>query len=140
MIKTRIIDGHGDRYQAKVSHIGQVITGPYDYNLIKYINLDVAAQGYTFFPNRAGEQFVLTGLVIVTNKNVVTDCIVDIYESAAINSATIGTSLFQLEMLKNSTLVLLPLNILCSEGVYINGKTDDDDVYVTMMGYYIPAV
>ena len=63
----------------------------------------------------------------------------NIYESETLNSTVASKDIFQFEMLKNSSITLLGLNILCTEGIYINGKTDDDDVYATMMGYYIPT-
>ena len=34
----------------------------------------------------------------------------------------------------------LALNILVNEGRFIIAKTDDDDVFLTIMGYYIPAL
>jgi len=140
MIKVRVTDGNGTNAQAKVTSIGQLVTSPYDYDEIKYLLLDVAAQGYTFFKPKAGEQFVLTGLILTADSNVVTSCIVDVYEAVDENLATIGTSLFHFEILKNGDRQLLGLNILISEGAFLNAKTDDDDVYCTILGYYIPKL
>ena len=140
MLKFHIVDGTGGSSQVKVTDAGQLVIAPYSYNEIKYVLLDTAAAGYTFYSPRVGYQFVLTHVMLTADSNVVTSCIVDIYESVAENSATIGTSLFHFEVLKNYTRDLMGLNVLCSEGVFINGKTDDDDVYMTLLGYYIPTV
>jgi len=139
-LSTHIKDGTGTKSTVKVSMNGQLITAPYSYDEVKYVNLDIAAQGYTFFSPKAGKQFVLTGITMTANKSVGTDCIVDVYEATLENSATITTSIFQFEILKNGRRELIGLNILVSEGVFLNAKTDDDDVFATLMGYYIPTV
>ena len=140
MIKTNIVDGRGGKSQALVTAAGQLVTAPYAYNEIKYVLLGVDNQGYTFFSPKVGYQFVLTAILLTADSNVTTSAIVDVYEASDLNSATIVTSLFHFEVLKNLTRDLIGLNILCSEGAFINGKTDDDDVYMTLLGYYIPAV
>ena len=140
MLKSIITDGKGNGHAAHVTTAGQLIVSPYDFDLVQYLNFDVAAQGYTFFSNKTGYQFVMTGLLLTADSNVVTSCIVDIYEATILNSATINKSIFHFEILKNGSRQLIGLNILINEGVYINGKTDDDDVFATMMGYYIPTV
>ena len=33
-----------------------------------------------------------------------------------------------------------PLNILVAEGRFINGKTSDDDIHMTITGHFIPAL
>jgi len=40
-------------------------------------------------------------------------------------------------MPKNTTRDITGLNLLTSPGVWINIKTNDDIIYVTLMGYYI---
>jgi len=139
MIKNIITDS-ATRHSVKVTSIGQLVTSPYAYSEVTYLLLDTAAQGYTFFKPKSGEQFVLTGFGLTADSNVVTSCVVDIYESAAQNSATIAKSIFHFEILKNGYRDSSGLNVLISEGVFLNAKTDDDDVYCTILGYYIPKL
>lgn len=139
MLKVVLADGVA-KVGARVTSNGQLVVAPYAYDEVQYTKLDAAAQGYTFFPPKAGQQFVLTGVVLTADKNVVGDCIVDIYEAVAEDSATIDKSIFQFEILKNSDRQLVGLNILINEGVFLNAKTDDDDVFATLMGYYVPKV
>ncbi len=40
-------------------------------------------------------------------------------------------------MLKQSARDLIGLNIIITEGSWVNGVTDDDDVFATVAGYYI---
>ncbi len=140
MIDVNILDGKGKGRKAIVTSIGQIVVAPYAYDEVKFVKLDTAAQGYTFFKPKVGEQFVLTGVIMTADKNVTTDCLVDVYEATAEDSATIETSIFQFEILKNDDRQITGLNILANEGKFINAKTDDDDVFTTLMGYYIPKI
>ena len=36
-----------------------------------------------------------------------------------------------------TSLAIVPLNILVNKGVWLNAKTGDDDVHMTIMGYYV---
>jgi len=49
-------------------------------------------------------------------------------------------TLFQLAMVEGDLVVLTPLNIQVAEGAYINAKTTDDDIHMTIMGYYVPKL
>jgi len=139
MIKSQITDPTTSD-SAKVTTIGQLVVAPYAYNEVKYLLLDAVDTGYTFYEPKAGQQFVLTAILLTADSNVTTSCVVDIYEAVLAASATIGTSIFHFEILKNGYRDLSGLNILITEGVYVNAKTNDDDVYLTILGYYIPKL
>ena len=40
-------------------------------------------------------------------------------------------------MVRGEKSELFPLNILVAPGKYVNAKTTDDDIHMTIMGYYI---
>lgn len=122
------------------SKIGQLITSPFSYDLVEAILLDVDDQVYNFYKPRVGKSFVITGIILNATKAVTADCIVDVYAGTSIDDSDITDNVFQVEMLKNSSLPLLGLNILVAEGKWVNAKTDDDDVFCTIMGYYVPSV
>ena len=46
----------------------------------------------------------------------------------------------KLAMVEGDLLVLTGLNLLVNGGKYVNGKTSDDDIHMTIMGYYIPEL
>ena len=121
------------------SKIGQVITAPYAYDLVKAITLDVDAQVYNFYKPRVGKSFVVTGIILNANKSVTSECVVDVYQGATVDDSDITNNILKVEMLKNTALPLLGLNILVQDGKWVNAKTDDDDVFCTIMGYYIPC-
>lgn len=140
MIKIQIEDSQGSGRAAKVSGIGQLIVAPYDFSSPSVQKLEVAGTAYNFVSPITGFIIIVTGLILYANKNVgVNDATVDIYEASAIDSTVIDKSIFQTEMLKQTPLALTGLNLKVSEGKWLNGKTDDDDVFVTVLYYYAPV-
>lgn len=130
------IKSNGNR--PTVTKAGQLITAPIHYSDSKFVSLAVDDQGYTFFEPKAGCKFVITDIIAIADRNVTTDCVINIYEADDLDSATIGKSIFQLDMLKNATVIMNGLNIITSDyGKFINGKTDDNNGLVTISGYHI---
>lgn len=132
-----IIDGRGTKQRVMVTSLGQLVTAPISYDEVKTISLNVDDTGFTFYVPKAGGQFVITAVLLTADKNVTTDCIVEIFESAQEDSNVVSESILVIEMLKNTGRDITGLNFLVSEGVYVNGKTDDNNVSATIMGYYI---
>ena len=118
---------------------GAMVVAPYAYSEVKADTLDTANVAVNFFLPKIGKSFVVTDMLLTANKNVTTDCTVEMYEATAVDSLVVDKSILNIEMLKNSDRDLIGLNLRLSEGVFLNGKTDDDDVFVTIMGYYVPA-
>jgi len=133
----QIQSSNGQGFGAVVTKNGQLVTAPLAYDEVKTVSLNVDDAGFTFYVPRAGEQFVITVILLTADKNVTTDCIVEIFEATAENSNTVDKSILLIEMLKNTGRDITGLNFLVSEGVYVNGKTDDNNVSATIMGYYI---
>ena len=137
---TYILDGGGTKTKACVTSNGQLVTAPISYDQVSTKTLDTDDVPVNFFRPLAGKQFVITVITLNANKNVATDTVVDIYEALSIDATTVTKSILNVELLKNSSFILPPLNLLISEGMWVNGKADDDDVFVTIMGYYVPTV
>ncbi len=83
-----------------------------------------------------------TGIIAAGNLSIAANALatVIVYEASADDTATVDKSLIQFGITRLQTFALSPLNILSEEGKFINAKTDDDDVFLTVMGYYIPAL
>lgn len=139
---THILDGLGTKSKARVSTIGQLITAPYDFDDSVYMELGVNDTAYNFYKPKVGEQFVITGFIAKADKQVSTtvDADVIIYESSAPDSTTASKILFQTAMVQGDSVQAFGLNILVTEGLYLNAKTTDDDIHMTIMGYYIPKL
>ena len=122
-----------------VTDFGELRTSAYDYSTAYFQNLDVADTAYSFVPPKQNQFFVITGLVIQANKNVSasTAATIDVYESDDASSLVISKSIFMVEATKNDSFIVTPINIRTNAGKFINGKTSDDDVLVTLSGYYV---
>ena len=111
--------------------------GPYD--LSTFNELDIINTAYNFFTPKGREQFVITGFLIYGDKQVAasTNATIIIYEASQKDSITTDRILVQVEVGQNQSIPFPSIRILCNKGVYINAKTDDDDVHMTIFGHYV---
>lgn len=138
VIKTNIQDGLGKGTTAGVTARGQLVVAPIDYSLAYNNKAEVVDTAYNLVAPKKGKRFVITEIVLVSNYLVgVNGAAVDLYEATSEDTITISKSILQMELLKNSTFVLTGINLIISEGRWVNLKTDDDDVFATIMGYYV---
>jgi hypothetical protein len=114
-----------------------ITDGPYD--KVVFNELDLINTAYNFFPPNGEEQFVLTGFLAFADKQVssTTNATVIIYEASSPDSATVDKVLVQFELGQNQSIPFPSIRILASKGVYINAKTDDDDIHMTIFGHYV---
>lgn len=138
-INANITDGKGTNSRACVTKAGQLVTSSISYDDTKFIELATDATAYNFYPPKVGSKFVVTGIIAKADKQVSTsvDAEVVIYEASSATTTTADKVLFQTAMVSGDQLVVVPTNILVSEGVFLNAKTSDDDIHMTIMGYYI---
>ena len=139
---TNIVDGSGSKSKAKVTNAGQLVTASLSYDLTIFNELGEINTAYNFYEPKAGCNFVITGVVAVADKQVSSAASADvvIYEAASAAATTVSKVLIQTAMVQDQIQIFLPINILVNEGVYINAKTTDDDIHMTIMGYYIIKV
>ena len=137
-IKVQLV-GRGNRI-AEVSDLGQLVTAPLEYSTGKFNDMDAINTAYNFHEPTAGKRFVVTGLIVATNRNVGTNgATIVFYEAVSIDTTTVAKTILQLDMAKNQVLPIFGANFILTEGVFLNGKTDDDDVFATVAGYEVDA-
>lgn len=129
-----------DGQSARVTEFGQLVTSPVSYSTPVNNKLDVIDTAFSFISPSAGQQIVITGLVVNSNRNVgVNDATIDIYGADSPTSTTILTSILQFQGVKQTTSNLIGLNLLISQGEWVNAKTDDNDIFITIMYYRVPV-
>lgn len=139
-IDIHIAAGNGKQNLAGVSPRGQLYTAPLDYSTAYNATADVANTAANLLVPKTGKQFVITSIHLYANKNVgAGDATVVLYEATSSSTATVTKTIFTVEMPKYSYRDLTGLNLIVTEGVWVNIKTDDDDVFATVLGYYITA-
>jgi hypothetical protein len=140
-IEVRIADGLGGSSHAHVNGAGVVAVGPLDYSKSYNATAAVANTAYNLIEPKAGQIFVVTAILLYANKNVgVNDATVELYEADAIDTTTVFRSVLQTEMPQKTTRDLTGLNLQISAGKWLNVKTDDDDIFCTVLGYYSPLI
>lgn len=137
--KVTLVDGAGHDYKVCITKAGQLTVASFAYDETIHIELGEPDTGYTFYEPKAGFRFVITGIVAKADKQVsnIVDAQVVFYEAEDENTTIVSKVLFETAMVEGDSLVIMPLNIITTEGTWVNGKTTDDDIHVTMMGYYI---
>lgn len=138
MIKTSITDGSGTSNQVIVTARGQLVTSPLDYSLAYNATAGTANVAANLVVPITSKGFVVTSIHMYANKNVgAGDATVVLYEASSATTTTVDKTVFQAEMPKNSSRDLTGLNLFITAGKWLNIKTDDDDVYATVLGYYV---
>jgi len=139
---THIVSGGNKRYAVTVSNNGQIVTAPYAYDMTEFRELAATNTAYNFYTPIGGKQFVMTGVYAVADKQVSgsVSAAVIVYEATSAGTTTVAKVLVQTAIVQDQVHFFSGLNILVSEGVFINAKTTDDDVHMTITGYFIPNV
>ena len=137
--KRVVIGGCADGTTANVTKSGELVVGPSSYDETEFNELAAADTAYNFYIPSPGCQFVMTGLLAYADKQVSsnTNATVVVYEADSPESTTVDKVLIQFELGQNQSLPYPNIRILVNSGVWVNAKTDDDDIHMTIMGHFI---
>lgn len=127
---------------AKVTKSGELVVSPLSYDQTSFNELAEINTAYNFYTPISNKQFVITGVLSYGDKQVSssTNATVIIYEASTIDTVTVDKVLVQFEIGQNQSIPFVALQLLVNKGVWINAKTDDDDIHMTIMGYYIKEI
>lgn len=136
-VKTTIKDGKGKGNEAVVTDRGQLVTAPLDFSNAYTQEVNATATAFNFVGPVNGKQFVITDILLYADKNVgVNDAAVQLYEATSATSTAETKTILDIEMLKQSSRDITGINLIVTEGRYVNIKTDDATIFATIMGYY----
>ena len=138
-VELKGVDNHGHISKVNVTPLGQLVTAPFAYDEISSQVLSSTGTAYNFFKPKTRSKFVVSVILISADRSVTTSTLVEVYEASAEDSTVIDKSILNVDLLKSSYRDIIGLNLLISEGKYLNVKTDDADVSLTIMGYYVPT-
>lgn len=126
-------------FKVKVTKSGELVVAPLAYDETMFVELAEDDTAYNFYEPKPQKQFVITGVLAYGDKQVsaVTNATVIIYEADSIDTLTVDKVLLQFEIGQNQSIPISSLRTLVNVGKWINSKTDDDDIHMTIMGYYI---
>lgn len=140
-LKTQIEDS-ASGFTAKVTALGQVVVGALAYDETVFKELAEDDTAYNFYKPQSGRQVVITGVLFRADKQVssTVDATVVIYEASTDASTIVDKILIQFAVVQGDIITATGLNLLVNAGKFVNAKTTDDDIHMTIMGYFIDAL
>jgi len=138
MINVKILDASGTGRAARINSFGQVVVGPLASSEPFFDELDVADTPVGFIQAKAGEQFIVTSVILNSSRTVnVNGALVQIYESDAFGSANITKALLTVDMPPSTAIPFNPTNFEVTPGAFVNAVSDAVSVFITVSGYYV---
>ena len=130
---------------AEVTALGQLVVAPLAYDDPAFKELAEPNTAYNFYKPISGQQFVITGIRAKADRQVSTtvDADVVVYEASAEGSTAglvVDRILHREAMVRGESFTLLPMNLLVNAGKFVNAKTTDDDIHMSIWGYYVSEV
>lgn len=122
-----------------VTPSGELVVAPLHYDETSFNEITPANTGLNFYEPLPGKQFVITAVLLRADKNVsnTADATVVIYEADSTDSTTVDKTLIQFAVVRDDIITSTPLRILVAVGKFINAKTTDASIHMTITGYYI---
>ena len=141
MATPTVIKDNNSGFQAKVSKFGQLVVSPLQYSTPVTDSLITINTAFNFITPEQGASIVITDIIVGADKNVsnVDPANVEIFQASAADTTTVDTAIVNPQLLRASNLALNGLNLLVPEGKWINAKTNDNNIEVTIMFYRVPA-
>lgn len=125
---------------ASISDAGEVIIREFDYSEFNTQLLDTVDVAFNHFKPKDGFRFVITGLSLAGNRDIgVNGSIYSLYTATSATSTVIVDEPFTAEVPKSS-LSFGPIpQVRIAKGVFLNSKCDDNNIRVTVYGYFVPV-
>jgi len=141
MIDVKIINSIGNGgYGVAVTKRGQIVTAPLNFSIPENVTLNVINTAFNLRPPITGKIFVITDLIISTDKNVnVNGAIIEIYLASSVDTLTSDKTLLLINLGRQDSFDVVTLNWISVQGKWLNAKTDEANVDITAAGYYVDA-
>lgn len=137
MLKTSIIDGGETSNQVKVTKQNQLVVGSLEFSTPVQQDLNIIDTAFNFFEPQTGNILIITDIVINATKSIsVNGSIVEIYETNSAESTTSTTDTFKFDIARQQVITMTGLNLMGTEGQFLNAKCDSVTVLVTIAGYF----
>ncbi len=137
---TRIVDSLSNN-SAKVTKFGQLVVSPIDYSVPSAREMITINTAFNFVTPTQDQQIVITDIVVSADRNVSanTPADVEIYEADSVDSLVPSDSIIRTQLLRATNIALTGLNLIVGEGKWLNAKTDDAGILLTIMFYKVPV-
>ena len=135
-----VIKDNNSGFQAKVTKFGQLVVSPLQYSTRVADEIDVINTAFNFIGPKQDQSVVITDIILSADRNVgVNGADVVIYEATSAATLTEDQIILDVDMVKQTQLTVNGLNLIVPEGKFINVKSDDANIKITIMFYRVPA-
>ena len=127
-------------YRVLVTSRGELVVAPLAYSTPYYKSVAAAATPYEVVPAKAEKRFVITGLLLASDKtfgSATTAETLTIYEANAADLSVNLKTIVRLDMLKNDRMPATGLNLITTKARALVAIGTDFAVDVTIAGYYV---
>jgi len=125
---------------AKVNPNGGLIVAPSHYSTAYYVLVDTAATTFEVIPAISDMNFIVTGMLIASDKSFATSTVAEtltIYEANPADLSVNTKTITQIDLLKNDRLVATALDLATTKTRTLVAIATSANVNVTLSGYYI---
>ena len=138
MITGILKDGRSGK-TACINQYNQLVIGNTDFSTFYQVLCDVDNQSYKVVAPMDNNIFIITAIILSGNRNVgVNGSVIQIYESIdGPATGTVSKVILTDDLAKQTRSVMTGINIKVTKGSWINAECDDDDVRVSIAGYYV---
>ena len=126
---------------ARVTKFGQLVVAPIQYSTPVTKDLAVINAAFNFTEPKAGLSVVITDIFVSADNGVsnTTPAEIEIYTADSPDSIVVIDSILQPRLTRGRNVPMTGLNLLIGEGVWVNAKTNDNDILLTIMFYRVPV-
>lgn len=140
MATPSVIKDNDSGKTARVSRFGQLIVAPLEYSTPVADEVDAPGTAFNFIGPEQDQSIVITDIILSADRNVgVNGADVVIYEASNTTTITEDQIILDVDMVKQTTLAVNGLNLIVPEGKFVNAKSDDVNIKITIMFYRVPA-
>ncbi len=136
-IEARLVGIDGRPAKVVDQHL---VVGKFDFNISSFALLTNVDLAQNFFLSKAGSRFIIDCLIYSGDRNIAAneDATMVIYESTSAVSAVRNREIYQDKLSRGERFGLCGLNKEIREGFYVNAETDDNDISLNILGYFLP--
>lgn len=129
--------GQSTGVKAKVTKFGQLVVAPIDYSTTSTVVLNATGTPFNILSPETGKAIVITDIIVNADKSVsnTTPANIEIYSAEEADLLTVFNLIVAPQLTGSSQQVMTGLNLLIDAGLWVNAKTDDASVLVTIMSY-----
>jgi len=116
---------------------GQLVVAPLDFSTPVALSLTSTGTAFNFIEPSQGKKIVITDIIASADNSVsnTSPADIEIYEAEGPETASVFKSIVRPQLTRGQSMVLTGLNMMVPGGLWVNAKTSDNNVLVTIMFY-----